>query len=86
VSAENLPPVDLTGLNGEQLIQVKQLLYDERESFAKDDDDVGCIPRVDKGFNYNELETCPEKLCVNTATLVPRGQTVHRGSLKSWIY
>jgi hypothetical protein len=41
VSAENLLPVDLTGLNGEQLIQVKQLLYDERESFAKDDDDVG---------------------------------------------
>ena len=46
VSAENLPPVDLTGLNGEQLIQVKQLLYDERESFAKDDDDVGCIPEL----------------------------------------
>ena len=47
VSAENLPPGDLTGLNGEQLKQVKQLLYDERKSFAKDDDDdVGCIPEL----------------------------------------
>ena len=46
VVVENLPPVDLTGLNSEQLRQATQLLYDERESFAQDDDDAGCIPEL----------------------------------------
>ncbi len=46
LDVKNLPPVDLSGLNGEQLKQAKQLLYDEHESFAQDDDDVGCVPEL----------------------------------------
>lgn len=43
---DDLPLVDLKGLTGEQLRQAQQLLSDERESFAQNDDDVGCIPEL----------------------------------------
>lgn len=42
----NFPPVDLTGLTADQQVQAKQLLFEERDSFAVDDDDVGCIPEL----------------------------------------
>jgi len=53
----SIPKVDITGLNEEQQIQAQQLLISEKESFAKDDDDIGCIPelKMDITLNDNQL-------------------------------
>ena len=65
---DNLPAVDLSGLSGERLKEAKQLLYDGHESFAQDDEEVfqSC-----KRFTFDERQTYPEKLYINTSTFVP---------------
>ncbi len=40
------PPVDLSHLSGDQQAVVKQMLHEESASFARDGDDVGCIPSL----------------------------------------
>ncbi len=40
------PPVDYSHLSKEQQEQVKELLYEESAAFARDDDDIGCIPSL----------------------------------------
>ena len=87
VSAENLPPVDLTGLNGEQLIQVKQLLYDERESFAKHDDDVGCIPELTMDLTMTSEKPVQKNYASIPRPLYPEvkgyiGDLLNRGFIK----
>ena len=38
-----LPDVDLSGLTPEQRREATKMLYEEADSFAMDDEDVGCI-------------------------------------------
>ena len=45
-SGNRLPDVDLSGLTSEQQEQAKQLLRDEMDAFAMDDDDIGCISEL----------------------------------------
>ena len=45
-SGNRLPDVDLSGLTPEQQEQAKQLLRDEMDAFAMDDDDIGCISEL----------------------------------------
>lgn len=40
------PPVDLSHLSDEHQAVVKQMLYEESNAFARDDNDVGCIPSL----------------------------------------
>lgn len=51
------PEVDLSNLTEDQRQQARQLLLSERDSFAKDDDDIGCIPelQMDVTLQNNEL-------------------------------
>ncbi len=71
VVVENLPPVDLTGLNSEQLRQATQLLYDERESFAQDDDDVGCIPELTRDLTLTSGKPVQKNYASITRPLYP---------------
>ena len=40
----DIPPIDLTGLTVEEQALARQLLREERDSFAASEDDIGCIP------------------------------------------
>ena len=40
----DIPPIDLTGLTVEEQALARQLLCEERDSFAASEDDIGCIP------------------------------------------
>ena len=42
-----LPEVDLSGLTVKQKEQARQLLVEEADAFATNDDDVGCIPELE---------------------------------------
>lgn len=44
-------PVDISHLNEEQQKKVKQMLYEESQAFAQDDDDIGCIPSLQMSIN-----------------------------------
>lgn len=41
-----LPPVDISHLSPEQQQAVKEVLYEECGAFARDSDDIGCIPSL----------------------------------------
>ncbi|KAI3356717.1 hypothetical protein L3Q82_003309 [Scortum barcoo] len=40
------PPVDISHLSEEEQSVVKQMLYEESNAFASDNDDIGCIPNL----------------------------------------
>lgn len=40
------PPVDISHLGEKEQAVVKQLLYEESNAFARDNDDIGCIPNL----------------------------------------
>lgn len=40
------PPVDVSHLGEKEQVVVKQLLYEESNTFARDNDDIGCIPNL----------------------------------------
>lgn len=48
------PPVDLSHLSKEQQEQVKELLYEESAAFARDDDDIGCIPSLQMAITLKD--------------------------------
>lgn len=48
------PPVDLSHLSDEHQAVVKQMLYEESNAFARDDDDVGCIPSLQMGITLKD--------------------------------
>lgn len=52
-----IPDVDLSDLTEEQQQQARQMLIDEHQSFAQDDDDIGYIPglQMDITLENNEL-------------------------------
>ena len=52
-----VPDVDLSNLTEDQRLQARQMLLSERDSFAKDDDDIGCIPelQMEVTLKSNEL-------------------------------
>lgn len=40
------PPIDISHLNDEQQVIVKKMLYEESNAFARDDNDIGCVPSL----------------------------------------
>ncbi|KAJ8005897.1 hypothetical protein DPEC_G00122670 [Dallia pectoralis] len=48
------PPVDLSHLTEEQQKEVKQMLCEESGAFARDDDDIGCIPSLQMNINLKD--------------------------------
>lgn len=48
------PPVDLSHLNKDQQTVVKQMLYEESASFARDGSEVGCIPSLQMSINLKD--------------------------------
>ena len=50
-SSEKLPDVDLSGLTPDQQEQVRQLLRDEADTFARNEDDVGTVPDLKMDIN-----------------------------------
>ena len=59
----DFPPVDLEGLTLEQQEIAKQMLYEEAESFSRDDDDIGCIE--DLKLKLNLSDQCPVQKTYN---------------------
>ena len=45
------PSVDLSHLNEEQQELVKTMLYEESNAFARDDNDIRCVPGLQMGHN-----------------------------------
>lgn len=85
-SSVNDDLVDLTGLTGEQLRQVQQLLSDERESFAEDDDDVGCIPELKVDLTLTSDDPIQKNYTSIPRTFVPGSERIYRVLIKSWVY
>ena len=53
-----VPPVALSGnLSSDQKLKVKQLLFEERDAFCMDDQDVGCAENLQ--FKINLLDKTP---------------------------
>ena len=50
-SSGKLPDVDLSGLTPDQQEQVRQLLRDEADTFARNEDDVGTVPDLKMDIN-----------------------------------
>uniref|UniRef100_A0A7N8YIE6 Gypsy retrotransposon integrase-like protein 1 n=1 Tax=Mastacembelus armatus TaxID=205130 RepID=A0A7N8YIE6_9TELE len=50
------PPVDLSHLNEEQRLEVKQMLREESQSFSKSDNDIGCIERLKMTISLKDNE------------------------------
>ncbi len=48
------PPVDLSHLSEDQQAVVKQMLHEESASFARDGNDVGCIPSLQMSINLKD--------------------------------
>lgn len=48
------PPVDLSHLDEEQKEMVRQMLYEESAAFARDEDDIGCIPSLQMEINLKD--------------------------------
>ena len=61
------PKVDLSGLKPEQQHVARKMLYEERGAFAKNEDDIGCIP--DLQMNINLTDTRPVQ---KIYTAIPR--------------
>ena len=59
VNSENeqfIPEVDLSTLTPEQQTLVKKMLYEERDTFAIDDDDIGCIKDLKMEINLTDRQ------------------------------
>lgn len=48
------PPVDVSHLSEEQQETVKNMLYEESAAFAKDVNDIGCIPSLQMSINLQD--------------------------------
>ena len=48
------PKVDLSGLTPEQQHVARKMLYEERNAFAKNEDDIGCIPDLQMNINLTD--------------------------------
>ena len=51
-----LPPVDLGHLSQEQRVVVEKMLIEECDAFARDKDDLGCIPNLQMKVNLKDSE------------------------------
>ena len=59
--------IDLSGLSLEQRNSAREMLLEESESFARDDDDIGYIPNL--RLNINLSDSCPVR---KNYTSIPR--------------
>ena len=50
----DIPDVDLTELTEEQQVIVHKMLYEERDSFSKSDEEIGCITAVEMKINLSD--------------------------------
>ena len=50
----NILDVDLTELIEEQQVIVRKMLYEERDSFSKSDEEMGCITSVEMKINLSD--------------------------------
>ena len=50
----DIPDVDLTELTEEQQVIVRKMLYEERDSFSKSDEEIGCITSVEMKINLSD--------------------------------
>lgn len=48
------PPVDLSHLSEEEQGKVKEMLWEESAAFARDSDDIGCIPSLQMSINLKD--------------------------------
>ena len=48
------PPVDISHLSDEHQAIVKQMLYEESNAFAQDENDMGCIPSLQMGITLKD--------------------------------
>ena len=51
-----LPDIDLTGLTEQQRKVAKAMLREECHSFARNDEDIGCINDLELGINLTTNE------------------------------
>ena len=51
-----IPEVDLRGLTIKQREQAEQLLREEADAFARNDDDIGCIPELQMDINLTDSQ------------------------------
>lgn len=61
------PEVDLSDLTAEQQCIVREMLYEERNAFAADKDDIGCIPDLTMDINLTDKQHVQ-----NNYTAIPR--------------
>lgn len=64
------PPVDLHHLDNEQQAIAKKMLYEESNTFARDDSDIGCIPSLQMNITLKDdipvqrsYTSIPKPLC-----------------------
>jgi len=62
------PEVDLTGLTMQQQEVVRKMLKEEAASFAKNDDDIGCIGDLQMNFDLSD-STPVQRNCLNPTAL-----------------
>ncbi|KAF0037936.1 hypothetical protein F2P81_010810 [Scophthalmus maximus] len=48
------PPVNVSHLNEEEQDVVKKMLYEESNTFARDDDDIGCVPSLQMSITLKD--------------------------------
>ena len=52
------PNADLHELSAELQLAVRRMLYEERDAFARNEDDVGCIPDLMMDINLTIHDQC----------------------------
>ena len=66
-SKNPLPAVDLSGLDHDQRIAAEAMLKEECESFSSNEEDIGCIPDLEKEINLKDNQPVQKKY-----TSIPR--------------
>jgi len=58
------PPVDISHLQEDEQEMVRNMLYEESDVFAREDDDIGCIPSL--SLKINLKDDTPVQKCYNS--------------------
>ena len=73
-----VPEVDMTGLTREQEEEVRPMLKEEAASFAKNEDDIGCMEDLQMDIELSDSTPIRSaELCVNPKTPLSRSETLH---------
>lgn len=66
------PEVDLSDLTTEQQIIVRAMLHEEREGFAADEDDIGCIQDLRMGIQLTDKQPVQKNYTAIPRPLYPK--------------